>query len=120
MHEIDFLTNLGMALLAAVIGGLVARLLRLPLLVGYLLAGIVVGPHTPGVVANEEAVHAVAKLGVALLMFAVGVQFHLEHMLAVRRLAVVGGGVQIVGTILMGWLLGLGLGCGHYGGLFLG
>jgi CPA2 family monovalent cation:H+ antiporter-2 len=120
LHEIDFLTNLGMALLAAVIGGLVARLLRLPLLVGYLLAGIVVGPHTPGVVANEEAVHAVAKLGVALLMFAVGVQFHLEHMLAVRRLAVVGGGVQIVGTILMGWLLGLGLGWGHYGGLFLG
>ncbi|MGV3719887.1 MAG: cation:proton antiporter [Actinomycetota bacterium] len=120
MHELDFLTNLGMALLAAVIGGMVARALRLPLLVGYILAGIAVGPNTPGLIANAEAVHAVAKLGVALLMFAVGVQFHLEHMLAVRRIALVGGGIQILGTILLGALVGMALGWGLYGGVFLG
>lgn len=109
MHELDFLTNLGVALLAAVIGGMLARALRLPLLVGYILAGIAVGPNTPGFIANAEAVHAVAKLGVALLMFAVGVQFHLEHMLAVRRIALVGGGIQIPGTILLGALVGMAL-----------
>jgi CPA2 family monovalent cation:H+ antiporter-2 len=95
-------------------------MLKLPLLVGYLVAGVAVGPFTPGVVAHAESVHDVAKLGVALLMFAVGVQFHLSDMLAVRRIALGGGSLQIVGTILLGWALGYGLGWGHYGGLFLG
>jgi len=120
LHELDFLTNLGVALLAAVLGGLVARAFRLPLLVGYILAGIALGPNTPGFVANTDAVHAVAKLGVALLMFAVGVQFHLEHMVAVRRLALIGGGIQILGTILLGAFVGVALGWGLYGGIFLG
>lgn len=120
MHLHGLLPNLGMALLAAVLGGFAARLLRLPLLVGYLLAGVAVGPHTPGLTADADAVHEVAKLGVALLMFAVGVQFHLEDMLAIRRIALVGGTLQIGGTILLGWLVGLALGWGHYGGLFLG
>jgi CPA2 family monovalent cation:H+ antiporter-2 len=115
-----FLTNLAIALLAAVIGGFLARLLRLPLLVGYLLAGVAVGPHTPGFIASVESVEGVAKLGVALLMFAVGVQLHLEDMLAVRRIAVLGGTIQIVGTVILGWLVGLALGWGHYGGIFLG
>jgi monovalent cation:H+ antiporter-2, CPA2 family len=121
VHSGDhFLTNLGIALLAAMVGGFAARLFKMPLLVGYILAGIVVGPHTPGVTADSHAVHEVARLGVALLMFAVGVQFHLEDMLAVRKIALVGGGIQIGGTILLGWLVGLALGWGHYGGLFLG
>jgi monovalent cation:H+ antiporter-2, CPA2 family len=116
----DFLTDLAIALLAAVAGGLLARALRLPLLVGYIAAGMVVGPHTPGFIADEEAVHAVARVGVVLLMFAVGVQFHLEEMLAVRRIALGAGTLQIGGTILLGWLAGLALGWGHYGGVFLG
>lgn len=120
MDSHGLLPNLGIALLAAVVGGFAARILRLPLLVGYLAAGIAVGPHTPGMAADTEAVHEVAKLGVALLMFAVGVQFHLEDMLKVRRIALVGGTLQIGGTILLGWLVGLALGWGHYGGLFLG
>jgi CPA2 family monovalent cation:H+ antiporter-2 len=115
-----FLVNVALALFAALIGGFVARLLRLPLLVGYLLAGIAVGPHTPGFIADEKAVHAVAKLGVALLMFVVGVQFHLEELLTARRVALIGGSVQIIGTILLGLLVALGLGWGSYGGLFLG
>lgn len=119
-HGQDFLANLGVALLAAMVGGFLARSLKLPLLVGYLLAGAAVGPHTPGIIAHVESVHAVAKLGVALLMFAVGVQFHLEDMLAIRRIALGGGSLQILGTILLGWGVGLGLGWGHYGGLFLG
>ncbi|MCC2669305.1 MAG: trkA [Armatimonadetes bacterium] len=120
MNEHDFIVNLAVALLAAAIGGLVARLLKLPVLVGYLAAGVLVGPHTPGVTANAEAVHAVAKLGVALLIFAIGVQFHLKEMLAIRKIALVGGGIQILGTIALGWLVGVWLGWGHYGGAFLG
>jgi CPA2 family monovalent cation:H+ antiporter-2 len=116
----DFLVSVGVALLAALVGGFIAQRLRLPLLVGYLLAGIVVGPHTPGFFADEEAVHSVARLGVALLMFAVGVQFHLKDLAAARRIALVGGSVQIVATILLGLVVALALGWGTYGGLFLG
>ena len=82
MTEHTFLLHLGIALIAAFVGGLAARLVRLPVLLGYLIAGIMVGPHTPGVVANTEAVGAVAKLGVALLMFAVGVHFSLKELRA--------------------------------------
>jgi CPA2 family monovalent cation:H+ antiporter-2 len=120
VHGSPFLVNVGVALLAALVGGLVARLLRLPLLVGYLLAGIAVGPHTPGIIANVAAVQGVAKLGVALLMFAVGVQFHLEELIAARRIALLGGSAQILATIGLGYLVGWGLGWGSYGGLFLG
>lgn len=109
MHDSPFLVNVGVALLAALVGGFLARLLRLPLLVGYLLAGIAVGPHTPGIIANEEAVHAVAKLGVALLMFAVGVQFHLDELIAARRIALLGGSAQILATIGLGCAVGLAL-----------
>lgn len=120
MNGNHFLLDLGIALAAALIGGLVARLARLPVLIGYLVAGVVVGPHTPGFVAKAESVHAVAELGVALLMFAVGIHFSLKDLRALWRTAVFGGGAQIMGTILMGLLAGLGLGWGLYGGVFLG
>lgn len=116
----NFLLNLGLALAAALVGGLLARLLRLPVLIGYLAAGAVVGPHTPGIVAKTEAVGPVAELGVALLMFAVGIHFSLAELRAIWRTAILGGGAQIVGTILLGLLVGAGLGWGLYGGLFLG
>jgi CPA2 family monovalent cation:H+ antiporter-2 len=120
VHSQAFLTDLSLALLAALAGGFLARLLRLPLLIGYLLAGIAVGPHTPGFIADEVAVHSVATLGVALLMFAVGTHLSLKELQAVRRIALLGGGLQLIGTILLGTTLGLALGWGAYGGLFLG
>jgi len=120
MSEKEFLVNLGIALIAALAGGIVARALRLPVLVGYLGVGIAVGPHTPGFIADEKTVQTVAHLGVALLMFAVGVQFSLKELGTVRRTALLGGGAQILGTILLGLLLGRMIGWGVYGGLFLG
>lgn len=117
---IEFLGQIGIVLVAALIGGLVARALRLPVLIGYLLAGIVVGPHTPGFIAHEDTVKTVADLGVALLMFAVGVQFSLDELNHVRRIAIIGGGAQIIGTVLLGLGLGVLFGWGMYGGLFLG
>ena len=120
MGDSHFLVNVGVAILAALVGGLVARALKLPLLIGYLIAGVVVGPHTPGVTANQEAVHGVASLGAALLMFAVGTHLSLQELRAVRRIALIGGVAQITGTVLLGFLVGLALGWGVYGGLFLG
>lgn len=120
MHDFALLTELALALGAALAGGLIARRLRLPPLVGYLLAGVVVGPNTPGLFADTGAVHAVAQIGVAFLMFTVGVQFSLEELQRVRRVALVGGGIQIGATILLGALVGWALGWGKYGGLFLG
>lgn len=117
---IEFLGQIGIVLVAALLGGLVARALRLPVLIGYLLAGIVIGPHTPGFIANEETVKTVADLGVALLMFAVGVQFSLDELNHVRRIALIGGGAQILGTVALGLGLGVLFGWGVYGGLFLG
>jgi CPA2 family monovalent cation:H+ antiporter-2 len=120
MHSIEFLGEIGVVLVAALLGGLVARALHLPVLVGYLVAGVVVGPHTPGFIADDRMVRSVADLGVALLMFAVGVQFSLHELNAVRRTALLGGGAQILGTILLGVLIGMALGWGVYGGVFLG
>jgi len=120
MNTHTFLLNVGVALLAALAGGLVARALRLPVLIGYLVAGIVVGPHTPGIIARTEAVAPVAQLGVALLMFTVGVHFSLDQLRSLWRTAVIGGGLQILATTLLGLVLGIALGWGTYGGLFLG
>jgi hypothetical protein len=79
---------------AAVIGGYVTQRLQLSPIVGYLLAGIVVGPYTPGFVADRELAEQLAEIGVVLLMFGVGLQFHVEDLLAVRRVAVPGAIVQ--------------------------
>jgi monovalent cation:H+ antiporter-2, CPA2 family len=120
MHDHAFLLNLAEAIAAGLAGGLLARLLRLPVIVGYLVAGVAIGPYTPGIFADVKTVTPVANLGVILLMFAVGVQFSLHELNAVRRIALMGGGIQIIGTILIGLLIGLSFGWGVYGGLFLG
>jgi CPA2 family monovalent cation:H+ antiporter-2 len=120
VDEQRFLINVAVALVAAIVGGTLARKLGLPVLVGYLAAGIVVGPYTPGWFADEASVRALADIGVALLVFAVGVQFSLRQLVEVRRIALIGGGAQILATILLGTLLGLALGWGLYGGVFLG
>ncbi|MDX1933623.1 MAG: cation:proton antiporter [Capsulimonadales bacterium] len=116
----EFLTQIGIVLGAALLSGLAARALGLPVLIGYLLAGLLVGPHTPGVVADRAVLGTVADLGVALLMFTVGVRFSLQELNQVRRIALVGGTTQIAGTAVLGVLLGLLFGWGAYAGLFLG
>ncbi|BDI32139.1 hypothetical protein CCAX7_41900 [Capsulimonas corticalis] len=120
MHEAGFLLNIGIALLAALAGGLVARAVRLPVLIGYLIAGVVVGPHTPGILASPDTIHTVANLGVVLLMFTVGIHFSLDELNAVRRTALVGGGVILLGMVLLGLLISAVFHWGVYGGLFLG
>ena len=116
-HDISLITTIaaGSRASALVFGFLAARL-KLPPLVGYLLAGIVIGPATPGFVADAALAGQLAEIGVMLLMFGVGLHFSLDDLLAVRKIALPGALLQIaVATALgigAGALLGLELGGG--------
>ncbi|MFO0667071.1 MAG: cation:proton antiporter [Polyangiaceae bacterium] len=89
-HDLDLLLTLTGALTAALLFGYLTHRLRLSPIVGYLLAGIAIGPFTPGFVAHGGLANQFAELGVILLMFGVGLQFHLEELLAVRKVALPG------------------------------
>lgn len=92
---------------AGLIGAVAARLLRLPLLVGYIAAGVIVGPNTAGpTVQSIHDIELLAEIGVALLLFSLGLEISIRDMLAVRRVALIGGPIQILGCGALGWLAG--------------
>jgi Sodium/hydrogen exchanger family len=86
-HDISLIATITMGLVLAFIGGLVAHRLRLPPLVGYLLAGVALGPFTPGFVGDANLASQLAEIGVILLMFGVGLHFSIRDLLAVRAIA---------------------------------
>ena len=92
---LPLLINLSAALAAAFVCGLIATSLRLSPIVGYLVAGIAVGPFTPGFVADQPLAAELSEIGVILLMFGVGLHFSLGDLLAVRKIAIPGAAVQI-------------------------
>lgn len=100
--EFGLLTTLVASLVAAFAGGLCMRALRLPPLLGYILAGIAIGPSTPGFNANIEVAEELAQVGVALLLFNIGLHFSFKDLLSVRKLVLPGASVQVVGTTLCG------------------
>ena len=120
MENIDLLLDLALAMGAAILGGFAAHLLKQPAILGYLLAGLVIGPYTIGPVASVERVQTLANFGVALLMFALGTEFSLGALGKVRRVAVGGGIAQILLSILLGTALGLVLGFPLTASIFLG
>jgi CPA2 family monovalent cation:H+ antiporter-2 len=107
---------------AAAIGGLLASLLSQPIILGYLLAGIIVGPAGLGLIKEYEQVEIVAELGVTFLLFTLGVEFSLEELNKVKNISLGGGGLQILLTILMTIVVSLGFGwvTSIPQGLFLG
>ncbi|MFL5505469.1 MAG: cation:proton antiporter, partial [Gemmatimonadales bacterium] len=113
-HDVSLIATIASAFGLAIVFGYLAARLRMPPLVGYLLAGVLIGPATPGFVADVGLASQLAEIGVMLLMFGVGLHFSLDDLLAVRRIAVPGAMVQIsvavllgVGTALSwGWSLG--------------
>ncbi|HET9455815.1 MAG TPA: cation:proton antiporter, partial [Candidatus Limnocylindrales bacterium] len=119
-HEPVLISTIAIGLTAAFIGGLVARRLRLPAIVGYILAGIAVGPFTPGLIADTEIATELAEIGVILLMFGVGIHFSIRDLLAVRGIAIPGAIVQSTVATALGVGLGVALGWGLGGGLVLG
>lgn len=106
-HSVSLITTIATGLGMALILGLVASRLRIPPLVGYLLAGILIGPGTPGFVADMELAAQLAEIGVMLLMFGVGMHLSLGDLLAVRRIAVPGAIVQIGVATAMGMVVAL-------------
>jgi CPA2 family monovalent cation:H+ antiporter-2 len=105
MHSFDLILTLSGGLAAALLGGYVTQRAGLSPIVGYLLAGVAVGPHTPGFVADAALAEQLAEVGVILLMFGVGLQFHVEELLAVRRVAIPGAIAQSAAATLLGaWL----------------
>jgi monovalent cation:H+ antiporter-2, CPA2 family len=101
-HNVSLITTIAAGLGLALIMGFVAARLKLPAVVGYLIAGIVIGPATPGFVADLELSTQLAEIGVMLLMFGVGLHFSLDDLLAVRGIALPGAVVQIIAATLLG------------------
>jgi CPA2 family monovalent cation:H+ antiporter-2 len=116
-HHLDLILTLAGALSAALVLGLVTQRLRLSPIVGYLIAGIVVGPHTPGFVADSHLAEQLSELGVILLMFGVGLHFDPADLISVRKIALPGALIQIVvatglGVLVtraFGWTLAAGV-----------
>ncbi|MDP3262385.1 MAG: cation:proton antiporter [Tabrizicola sp.] len=117
------ITTMAVGLAIAFVLGLVAHRLRMPLIAGYLAAGVIIGPFTPGYVADQDIAAQLAEMGVILLMFGVGLHFSIKDLMSVKGIAVPGALAQIaVATAagaLLGWLLGWGIGGGLLFGLAL-
>ncbi|MDX8441469.1 cation:proton antiporter [Mesorhizobium australafricanum] len=122
-HDTPLIATIAAGLGLAFIFGALANRFRIPPLVGYLVAGVLVGPNTPGFVADASLATELAEIGVILLMFGVGLHFSLKDLLSVRAIAVPGAIVQMGFATLLGvglaWLLGWSLGAGLVFGLAL-
>jgi len=110
MHESALLLTLTFSLTAALIFGFITQRLRLSPIVGYLLAGLIVGPYTPGFVADRTVANEFAEIGIILMMFGVGLHFHLKDLLAVRNVAIPGAIVQSAVATILGAVAGHELG----------
>jgi CPA2 family monovalent cation:H+ antiporter-2 len=123
MHHTPLISTIVIALGLAWLLGALAHRLKISPLVGYLLAGIAIGPFTPGFVADQNLANELAEIGVILLMFGVGLHFSLEDLLSVRTIAIPGAVVQITIATALGlglaWWLGWSLGAGIVFGLAL-
>lgn len=120
MHDFGLIATLTIGFSAALILGYFTQRLGLSPILGYLLAGIAVGPYTPGPVADPRLAGQLAEIGVILLMFGVGLHFHLKDLLAVKSIAVPGAVGQSLVATLLGTLVALIAGWGLGGGIVLG
>lgn len=120
MHNLPLLTTVAVALAYALVGGVVARRLRLPTIVGYLVAGMALGPFTPGFHGDFETIRQLAELGVILLMFGVGLHFSVSDLWHVRGIAIPGAISQMVIISIAGYGLGRLFGWSTGGAWLLG
>ncbi|MCW8471277.1 cation:proton antiporter [Fluoribacter gormanii] len=101
-HALPLITTVAMGFALALIMGFIAVRFKIPALVGYLLAGVAIGPFTPGLMANVEIAQELAEIGVMLLMFGVGLHFSLSDLMHVRKVAIPGALVQMIVATLLG------------------
>jgi CPA2 family monovalent cation:H+ antiporter-2 len=108
-HNTPLISTVVIGLVLAFVLGALAQRVRISPLVGYLLAGVLMGPFTPGYVADQNIANELAEIGIILLMFGVGLHFSLKDLMSVRAIAVPGAVVQISAATVMGWALGWAL-----------
>ena len=120
MTDPGLLLDLVAAVLVAFAGGALAQRLGLPVVVGYLLAGMAIGPFTPGFHANQHSIDTLAEIGVTFLMFAIGAEFSRAELRRLGRVGLLGGLGQIVATAAIGPALAPALGFTPFQGVFLG
>ena len=120
MQDIKLIVDLVLAVVAAFVGGVVAQRLGQPVILGYLLAGVAIGPFSPGLVADVRSVQVLADIGVAFLMFTLGAEFSFRELRRLGRVATLGGALQILFTMGLGPLLAPALGLSFVQGVFLG
>lgn len=120
VQQIPLILNVAIALAIAVAGGFAASWLRQSPILGYLLAGVLIGPFTPGFVGNREQIAVLAEVGVIFLMFGLGVAFSLKDLARMRAIATFGTLIQVVLTIAGGIAAGVMLGWGLMQGMFFG
>ncbi|WP_028916421.1 YbaL family putative K(+) efflux transporter [Pseudoxanthomonas sp. J35] len=119
-HDTSLIDIVAVGLGLAFVLGAIANKLRLSPLVGYLLAGVAVGPFTPGFVADQEIANQLSEIGVMLLMFGVGLHFSLEDLLEVKWIALPGALAQIAAATLLGWGVAWLMGWSHLHGVVFG
>lgn len=119
-HDTDLINIVAVGLAVAFVLGALANRLRMSPLVGYLVAGVIVGPFTPGFVADQDLANQLAELGVMLLMFGVGLHFSLKDLLEVKAIAIPGAVAQIAVATALGWLLAWGMGWSPINGFVFG
>lgn len=119
-HDTPLIAAIVIGLCLAFVFGAIATRLKISPLVGYLLAGVIAGPHTPGFVADQDLILQLAEIGVILLMFGVGLHFSLKDLLSVKAIAVPGALAQIATAAALGTALGLALGWDVKAGLVFG
>ncbi|WP_234851813.1 cation:proton antiporter, partial [Brucella canis] len=119
-HDTPLIAIIVIGLCLAFIFGAIATRLKISPLVGYLLAGVIAGPHTPGFVADQDLILQLAEIGVILLMFGVGLHFSLKDLLSVKAIAVPGALAQIAAAAALGTGLGLALGWDVQAGMVFG
>lgn len=115
--DLPIIINIAIALAAALLGGLVARWLKLPAIVGFLVGGVIIGPFTPGFVGDIHTIHQLAEMGVIFLLFGVGLHFSLKDLWEVRKIAIPGAilqmalttGLVMLVSLVWGWSLAAGL-----------
>ena len=109
MQQQDPVVAIAILLAAALVGGMIAHRLKQPIILGYLVIGVAVGPHALGFVEDLEIIETVATIGVALLMFTLGLEISISQLREVGRIGIWGGIVQILVTFSLGLVVGFTL-----------